>query len=567
MVDVDWGKRLVKDAVVLMEKDLAHEDCLGDMTLEELDGLSITQIREVGFAGPSAARIIKAIAIAKGTSLTDTADAALSSMHDKHAPSLLAPNLAQTSTSSSTLVAQNLPQSSTTKKAVKPPHKTDQSGLLSTNLTQGSGSHLLSTTSPQQRHTLSSPAVRGKDKRSPRARSSPRLHLDEIVAKGADGKINKEVLDDVWKSFDFNGNGMLSLAEIDKAAKQMYPHWHLDTRATIRAMKAVDQKGEGYVNRKQFGDFMLQLERMQHYSQIFSKLDVNGDGRISFEEFQTGHELAGVPMADDIKKEFMKLDVDRGGFILFAELVDYMIHKKYQTPYTPPVIQMNTIASKLLAKSPGGYTKDNLDYLFKEADKDGDGYLDKTEVVALVKRVMSHADPKVPGRALQQADDNGDGRISRKEFLGLVKAIDEMIDVTETFKALDADRNKIIDFADRNKIIDFAEFSRGFDLLRLPVAATPARIKAEFKKLDPRGAGKVSFPDFLHYMRQARQEAQQREKKRSDSRHEDKDQESSRATVVPVPKHHRQKSAGASLTPIILRPKASLSPDNIDALS
>lgn len=68
----------------------------------------------------------------------------------------------------------------------------------------------------------------------------------------------------------------------------------------------------------------------QELSETFSELDNNGDHRISFAEFKRGFELLGEEGLDDadLKREFNKIDTNKGGFILFDE-VCYILMKLY----------------------------------------------------------------------------------------------------------------------------------------------------------------------------------------------------------------------------------------------
>eukprot|EP00457_Paulinella_chromatophora_P008693 gb/GEZN01008734.1/.p1 GENE.gb/GEZN01008734.1/~~gb/GEZN01008734.1/.p1 ORF type:complete len:337 (-),score=93.05 gb/GEZN01008734.1/:385-1368(-) len=318
-----------------------------------------------------------------------------------------------------------------------------------------------------------------------------------------DGKFSKKELDAVWRTFDFNGNGKLSLAEIDKAVKQSYPQFAADARALQRAYRAADKDGSDYITRKEFGDLIRQLDRMQSFSRMFAKLDKNGDQRISKLEFEEGHTIAEVPAGkDDLEKEFMKLDVDGGGFILFAEFVEYMVNKKYDTAYKVDELLIPSIQKDFFG---GFWTKKELDALWIETDKNGDGTLDQKEVSKLVKKIFPAADSKVANRAIKAADRNLDGIISRKEFVPLIQAIDEMIEISEIFKALDRDRSNTI---------SFKEFKAGFELLKIPGQAD----EATFKKLDRDGGGSIAYIEFVAYMKKQRDQARLKAKKESKSK-------------------------------------------------
>lgn len=322
--------------------------------------------------------------------------------------------------------------------------------------------------------------------------------MSRIVDADGDGKFNKKELDAVWRTFDFNGNGKLSLAEIDKAIKQSFPQFGGDARALQRAYRAADRDGSDYITRKEFGQLIQQLDRMQRYSRLFTVLDKNGDGRISLSEFKEGHKLAGVPMADEPEKEFLKLDSDGGGFILFVEFVEYMVQKKYKTHYEPDTLLIPSIEKDFFG---GFWTKKEVNKLWKESDKNGDGTLDMREIKKLINKIYPESDPRIATRALRAADKNLDGKISRKEFVPLIQAIDEMIEISVLFKALDKDKSNTI---------SYDEFKKGFDLLKL--SGKPN--KANFQKLDRDGGGTISYVEFVSYMKKSRDKERRAAKKK-----------------------------------------------------
>jgi Ca2+-binding EF-hand superfamily protein len=56
----------------------------------------------------------------------------------------------------------------------------------------------------------------------------------------------------LWLSrMDNSGNHKLSLAEIDKAVVELWPHFD-HKRALMRAYKAADSDNDGYVERREF---------------------------------------------------------------------------------------------------------------------------------------------------------------------------------------------------------------------------------------------------------------------------------------------------------------------------
>lgn len=63
---------------------------------------------------------------------------------------------------------------------------------------------------------------------------------------------------------------------------------------------------------------------------MFEQLDKNHDKRISFKEFTRGHELIGIKTIGitKLRELFDKIDLDKGGMIIFEEFCIYMAKQK-----------------------------------------------------------------------------------------------------------------------------------------------------------------------------------------------------------------------------------------------
>ncbi|CAF4074719.1 unnamed protein product [Rotaria magnacalcarata] len=134
-------------------------------------------------------------------------------------------------------------------------------------------------------------------------------------------KPSKEEVKKLFKQFD-NGNGHLSLAEIDRAITHFYPQLGIKKNAIMRAYKAADASGNGFVELKEFAKILELLHYYNHISLLFEELDTNDDHRISYTEFKRGFELLGEETDDEsyLKNEFSQIDTNHGGFILFDEV-------------------------------------------------------------------------------------------------------------------------------------------------------------------------------------------------------------------------------------------------------
>ena len=143
-----------------------------------------------------------------------------------------------------------------------------------------------------------------------------------------------------------NGNRYLSLAEVDKGIRDV-----LGLEEVFDCKEAVNYAFHFTKNsspgESKFGDELLEFRELRLFLQTlratfefyqgFNKIDVEGDSRISKEEFcseeivallgkWTGSEI------EDVEAEFDAIDTNQGGMILFK--VRYQIHLFFKV-YVP----------------------------------------------------------------------------------------------------------------------------------------------------------------------------------------------------------------------------------------
>ena len=127
----------------------------------------------------------------------------------------------------------------------------------------------------------------------------------------------------LFDRFDFNGNGLLSLAEIDKAVVELYPHFD-HKPALMRAYHAADVTGDGWIGRR---EFRLLLKYLTYFNDLwhkFEEVDVSHDRRISPDEFAHGCRAIGLELSStEAYEEFRDLDQNGGGFVLFDEFCSW----------------------------------------------------------------------------------------------------------------------------------------------------------------------------------------------------------------------------------------------------
>jgi len=134
------------------------------------------------------------------------------------------------------------------------------------------------------------------------------------------------------------GNGILSLAEVDKAIRDVLQIDDLfDAKAAImrafqiakNCTKSSRSVGDDYIEFREFRFFLLSLRQYFEYFVAFSRTDEDSDKRVDLDEFKAAQEQIEVwvgPIAD-IEEEFNSIDTNGGGHILFDEFAAWAINK------------------------------------------------------------------------------------------------------------------------------------------------------------------------------------------------------------------------------------------------
>jgi len=139
---------------------------------------------------------------------------------------------------------------------------------------------------------------------------------------------------ELWSRIDFNGNGYVSLAEIDKMIVEMQndsesPFYGFNNKpALMRAYKAscLGGKKADWVERKEFPFLIRNLFFFDKLWDIFDAIDTDDDRRIDRDEFTKGctaSELINNPTPEEVAKVFDEMDTNDGDQILFDEFCVY----------------------------------------------------------------------------------------------------------------------------------------------------------------------------------------------------------------------------------------------------
>jgi Ca2+-binding EF-hand superfamily protein len=159
---------------------------------------------------------------------------------------------------------------------------------------------------------------------------------------------DKATRKEMFEGIDVNGNGVLSLGEIQMGIERLYPEIN-HRPAMLRAYKAADVNGDGFIGRR---EFRLFLEYLVFFSQAwmdFEAFDIDSDHRLTESEFVAGCQRLGLDYsAEEAAREFQVVDQNNGGYVLFEEFccwagqakigVTKQLWPKYKTaaPVIPP---------------------------------------------------------------------------------------------------------------------------------------------------------------------------------------------------------------------------------------
>jgi len=132
---------------------------------------------------------------------------------------------------------------------------------------------------------------------------------------------DQKKLRELWTRLDFNGNNLVSLAEVDKWVIENYPLLN-HKPALMLAYKQTSQ-GQGlhadYIEKKEFKALLGSLVYFNKIFWLFNEVD-GDDRRIDFAEFQRCLVIMGTVMSEsEAKKQFDEVDANGGGSILFEE--------------------------------------------------------------------------------------------------------------------------------------------------------------------------------------------------------------------------------------------------------
>jgi Ca2+-binding EF-hand superfamily protein len=131
---------------------------------------------------------------------------------------------------------------------------------------------------------------------------------------------NAAELKKIWAHLDGNGNGNVSLAELDLFVKSKWPLL-AHAPALMRAFKATTHTtvvtSATCIKEHHLRALLENLFFFNKLNSVFDAIDSDGDHRLTFAEFMGGLKHVGLKLsAVQAKKFFQSMDANNGGFVL-----------------------------------------------------------------------------------------------------------------------------------------------------------------------------------------------------------------------------------------------------------
>eukprot|EP00055_Hartaetosiga_balthica_P004099 m.10115 g.10115 ORF g.10115 m.10115 type:complete len:567 (-) comp3617_c0_seq1:192-1892(-) len=332
-----------------------------------------------------------------------------------------------------------------------------------------------------------------------------------IVAALGDAKALKRL----WNALDYNGNNIVSVAEVDKFLGENYPVLkHQPT--IIRAFKyttLIDGDMDSWVERFEFPYLLRNILYFHKLFVIFNELDSDGDHRVNFEEFKQNATVLGLNLSEEeAQMEFETMDDDGHGMVLFAELCRWYAVKKLpvdgdvRDKFTTYASNERKAAKKLcLDRDPDISTKKfkqvekklrsvlknkkQLHAQWRMLDVNNNGIVSLAEVD---KYLANNFTLLHNARAVMRAykyttliDGDGDEWIEPDEFPALLRNLIYFNKIYDVFDSIDSD-------GDHRISLD--EFKNSMSLIGLTIPDDEA--EAEFNAMDSNSGGVVLFDEF-----------------------------------------------------------------------
>jgi len=216
----------------------------------------------------------------------------------------------------------------------------------------------------------------------------------------------------MFKSFDTNGDGLVSMEELDAGLKP-------------KTRRKIEQKlEEGWKFDKETWDASVARHKKYNMKEIFANFDADGDGKLDIYEIARGFRALGLPKRDGEKMEmdkamFKSFDTDGDGYVDMEEL-DAGLKPKTRRKIEMKLEEGWKFDKEAWDASVARHKKWDMAEVFKGFDTDGDGKLAMREFYrafrALGLEKRSGEKMEIDKKMFDSFDEDKDGFVTLQEF-------------------------------------------------------------------------------------------------------------------------------------------------------
>ncbi|XP_023745766.1 calmodulin-like protein 3 [Lactuca sativa] len=142
-------------------------------------------------------------------------------------------------------------------------------------------------------------------------------------------RMDSDQLHRIFQMFDKNGDSRITKQELNESLENM--GIFIPDSDLVKMIENIDENNDGCVDIDEFGalykSIMDDRENEEDVMEAFNVFDQNRDGFITVEELRSVLESLGLKQgrqADDCRRMIMKVDVDGDGMVSFTEFKEMM---------------------------------------------------------------------------------------------------------------------------------------------------------------------------------------------------------------------------------------------------
>lgn len=229
-------------------------------------------------------------------------------------------------------------------------------------------------------------------------------------------ELSQKELKQLFEKADVDKSGHMSLTELRNL---IYPDGDSNDAEIIKTFTDMDKNGDGKIKISEFVSFVVfcksgktsQGSEEKTLRDSFSKRDSNKDTQLSLDELYSSLGCETDEERSIVSSVFDGLDVDKSGTVSLQEFAVLFGHKLAPEPEEKVTNSIEEVVEHFDAEKTA-----SIKEIFKNADRDGDGVITRSELQDLFRKLGEWTDAEFD-ELFRCADKNKDGVIQYNEFL------------------------------------------------------------------------------------------------------------------------------------------------------